>query len=151
MTAQWCELELGCSYADSQSTPSGGLISSCVLIDSKQTEISFPLSLILTFTLMPQIRSHVVYVYVWRLEGSLNFTELIKQEEAWQFHGCPIPIRKGRKKQRQWMRGKEKAMRSWDKHSTETETDEWAEGGTLYILSVKCWPGLTSVSCTAMQ
>lgn len=151
MTAQWCELELGCSDADSQSTPSGGLISSCVLIDPKQTEISFPLSLILTFTLMPQIRSHVVYVYVWRLEGSLNFTELIKQEEAWQFHGCPIPIRKGRKKQRQWMRGKEKAMRSWDKPSTETETDEWAEGGTLYILSVKCWPGLTSVSCTAMQ
>lgn len=39
-----------------------------------------------------------MYVYVWRSEASLNFTELIKQEEAWQFHGCPIPIRKGRKK-----------------------------------------------------
>ncbi len=58
------------------------------------------------------------------------------------------------KKTAQMKEGKDRAMRSWDKHSTETQRDEWAEGGTGYILSVffsNSDPALFSVSYSNQQ
>ena len=45
----------------------------------------------------------------------MNFTELIKQKEAQQFRGCPIPLQRGGKSSEAEGREGVREMRSWDR------------------------------------